>query len=97
MDIRVTSDQVDNARLLVALDRAQGRESDEWIIRLASARATTATGQPPAGQPAATIAGLDERLRVLEAEVVRLSDCERLRAQETAATPKRRWRRRSEE
>ena len=36
--IKVTQDQVDNARLLMALDRADGRQSEEWIIRLASAR-----------------------------------------------------------
>ena len=35
--IKVTQDQVDNARRLMALDRADGRQSEEWIIRLASA------------------------------------------------------------
>jgi len=38
MTIRVAQDQVDNARLLMALDKAEGRESDEWVIRLANAK-----------------------------------------------------------
>ena len=37
MTIRVAQDQVDNARLLMALDKAEGRESEEWIVRLANA------------------------------------------------------------
>ena len=37
MTIHVTRDQVDNAKLLMALDRADGRESEEWIVRLAGA------------------------------------------------------------
>ncbi len=71
MTIRVTRDQVDNAKLLMALDRADGRECDEWIVRLAGA--STAVGEAPSALPdAPTIAQLDARLRFLEAEVAQL-------------------------
>ena len=71
MTIRVTRDQVDNAKLLMALDRADGRESEEWIVRLAGASA--ALGETPGAVPdAPTIAQLDARLRFLEAEVAQL-------------------------
>jgi len=38
MAIKVTPDQVDDAKLLMALDRADGRTSAEWIVRLANAK-----------------------------------------------------------
>ena len=46
MTITVTPDQVDNAKLLIALDRARGRDSEEWIVRLAKAKPArdTSTG-----------------------------------------------------
>lgn len=46
MTIKVTPDQVDNARLLMALDRADGRASDEWVVRLANARPATPVEHP---------------------------------------------------
>lgn len=71
MTIRVTPDQVDNAKLLMALDRADGRECDEWIVRLAGA--STAVDETAGSVPdAPTIAQLDARLRFLEAEVAQL-------------------------
>lgn len=52
MTIRVTPDQVDNARLLMALDKARGRASEAWIVRLANAVPAPATkGLPPTGRP----------------------------------------------
>lgn len=44
MAFEVTADQVDNARLLLALDKARGLTSDEWVVRLANAKPST----PPA-------------------------------------------------
>lgn len=38
MTIKVTPDQVDNAKLLVVLDKFQGKTSDEWVVRLANAK-----------------------------------------------------------
>lgn len=46
MAITVTPDEVDNARLLMALDKARGRTTEEWIIRLANAKPV-----PPRPQP----------------------------------------------
>ena len=55
MPITVTPDRVDNAKLLVALDRARGRASEEWILRLANAKPApdTATGQAAGPAPGA--------------------------------------------
>lgn len=72
MTIRVTSDQVDNARLLIALDRAQGRATDEWILRLARATPEASSGDSSAGPATPTVAELAARLRALEQEVARL-------------------------
>lgn len=46
MTIKVTPDQVDNAKLLVVLDKVQGKTSDEWVVRLANAKPST----PPAAR-----------------------------------------------
>ena len=70
MAIRVTHDQVDNAKLLLALDRARGRDSEEWIVRLAGAGTDVVDTFGAAPEP--TIAQLDARLRFLEAEVAQL-------------------------
>lgn len=53
--IKVTQDQVDNAKLLIALDRARGRDSEEWIVRLANAKPArdTSTGQAAGPEPGA--------------------------------------------
>lgn len=47
MTIEMTPDQVDNAKLLMALDVAQGRASDEWIVRLATLCPSTDWPRPP--------------------------------------------------
>lgn len=71
MTSHVTRDQVDNAKLLMALDRADGRESEEWIVRLAGA--STNVGDTLGAEPEpSTMAQLDARLRFLEAEVAEL-------------------------
>lgn len=44
MTIKVTPDQVDNAKLLVVLDKVQGKTSDEWVVRLANAKPSTTHG-----------------------------------------------------
>lgn len=72
MTIRVTSDQVDNARLLIALDRADGRNTDEWILRLARATPEAGSGDSIADPATPTVAELTARLRALEQEVARL-------------------------
>lgn len=41
MAIEVTADQVDNARLLLALAKARGLTSAEWVVRLANAKPST--------------------------------------------------------
>lgn len=38
MAIEVTQDQVDNAKLLMALHMARGRPSPDWVVRLANAK-----------------------------------------------------------
>lgn len=38
MAIELTQDQVDNAKLLMALHKARGRPSPDWIVRLANAK-----------------------------------------------------------
>lgn len=47
MTIKVTPDQVDNAKLLMALDKADGRDSEEWIVRLANAKPAPPVDHPP--------------------------------------------------
>lgn len=49
MTIKVTREQVAAARIVHALDRAEGRESDEWILRLINAKAQQSS------QPMATV------------------------------------------
>lgn len=71
MTIHVTRDQVDNAKLLMALDRADGRESEEWIVRLAGASTNVGDTLGAELEPS-TMAQLDARLRFLEAEVAEL-------------------------
>ena len=71
MTIHVTRDQVDNAKLLMALDRADGRESEEWIVRLAGASTNVGDALGAELEPS-TMAQLDARLRFLEAEVAEL-------------------------
>ncbi|MCG8656768.1 hypothetical protein [Yimella sp. NH-Cas1] len=44
-------DQVDNAKLLLALDKARGRTSAEWLIRLANAK----QAQPPTDEDVSTL------------------------------------------
>lgn len=48
MSIKVTREQVAAARIVRALDQAEGRESDEWIERLTRAKepARDGTRQP---------------------------------------------------
>lgn len=41
MRIKVTREQVAAARIVHALDLAEGRESDEWVIRLINAKEPT--------------------------------------------------------
>lgn len=48
MTIEVTADQVDNARLLLALAKARGLTSAEWVVRLANAKPST---PPPPSTP----------------------------------------------
>lgn len=38
MSIKVTREQVSAARILHALDQAEGRKSDEWVMRLINAK-----------------------------------------------------------
>lgn len=38
MTVKVTREQVAAARIVHALDRAEGRKSDEWILRLINAK-----------------------------------------------------------
>ncbi|MCW4600457.1 hypothetical protein ON003_01650 [Janibacter hoylei] len=45
MAIEVTQDQVDNAKLLMALHMARGRPSPDWVVRLANAK----PAPPPSG------------------------------------------------
>lgn len=47
MTIKVTREQVEAAKVVQALDKAEGRESDEWITRLVSAEERPQTGGPP--------------------------------------------------
>lgn len=56
MAITVTPDQVDNARLLIALDKARGHTSAEWIVRLANAAPAPAT---PTGETGSETGGGD--------------------------------------
>lgn len=74
MTVQVTSHQVDNAKRLLALDRAAGRESEEWVVRLAPATAVRAPGTADGSATVPSIAELDTRLRALEAEVARRRD-----------------------
>lgn len=53
MTIKVTPDQVDNAKLLVALDKARGRASEEWIVRLANAKQADSQTQIHRAAPSA--------------------------------------------
>ncbi|WP_156811718.1 hypothetical protein [Janibacter hoylei] len=38
MSIKVTREQVAAAKIIRALDKAEGRKSDEWILRLINAK-----------------------------------------------------------
>lgn len=38
MSIKVTREQVSAARIVHALDKAEGRKSDEWVLRLIEAK-----------------------------------------------------------
>lgn len=49
MTIKVTPDQVDNARLLIAGHKARGLTTEEWIVRLANAKPAPATPIGEAG------------------------------------------------
>lgn len=46
MSIKVTREQVAAAKIVHALDKAEGRKSDEWITRLVSAEKRTPTAGP---------------------------------------------------
>lgn len=51
MTLKVTPDQVDNAKLLMALDKADGRKSEKWIVRLANAKPAAPAGPTGAARP----------------------------------------------
>ncbi|MDN5746807.1 MAG: hypothetical protein L0H31_17075 [Nocardioidaceae bacterium] len=46
MSIKVTQEQVAAARIVYALDQAEGRQSDEWITRLVRAEKTPQIAKP---------------------------------------------------
>lgn len=46
MSIKVTREQVAAARIVYALDQAEGRKSDDWITRLVRAEKTPQVAKP---------------------------------------------------
>lgn len=68
MSIKVTREQVSAARIVHALDQAEGRQSDEWIMRLINAK------EPAAPTPARSPAHVGRAHYVGDMDLARLSD-----------------------